>query len=132
MTKIPLSLLFSRLSCSTPSASPHIKDTPDPLPSSDAGLALYYVHVSVVLWNLKLDHLPPADILIDAANETVDLGSVGMLLDPSQLAIQQEHWVPSAQIISSQLGSRMNLVQDFIYPFMRFLSTQFSILLRFL
>lgn len=103
MNKIPLSLLFSRLSCSTSSASPRIKDTPDPLPSSDTGLGLHYVHV-YVLWNLKLDHLPAANIPIDAANEIVDLGIVGVLLDPGQLAVQQDHQVPSAQLISTQIS----------------------------
>lgn len=76
-------------------------------------------------------YLPAVNIPIDAANETVDLGSVGMLLDPGLLAIHQDHRVPSVQLMSSQLGSRVNLVQGLAHPFMRFASTQFSILLRF-
>lgn len=83
----------------------------------------------VVLWNLKLYCLPAVNIPIDAGSETVDLSNVGMLLD--QLAIQQDPRVPSAHLISSQLGSRVNLEQDLVHPFMRFLSTQFSVLLRF-
>lgn len=71
-------------------------------------------------------YLPAVNIPIDAANETVDLGSVGMLLDPGLLAIHQDHRVPSVQLISSQLGSRMNLIQGLAHPFMRFASIQFS------
>ena len=105
------------------------------------------VHISLVLWNLKLgpvlqmwphqdrgeskDNLSAGSIPPNAAQEVVSLfGSEGMLLDHGQLAVHQDTQVPLCKATFQPVGPQGELVQDLAFPFMRLLSTQFSILLR--
>lgn len=123
MNKIPLSLLLSRLSYSTSSASPHMKGAPDPQPSSHAALALHRVHIPImnIIQSNPCYTVEPKTVSCPCCQHSYWCSQwdclswqCGMLLDPGQLAIQQDHQVPSVQPISSQLGSRVNLVQGLV------------------